>query len=161
MTIEHLANTDFEKLSGKYQNIYDTIFGRIKHNPTNVSDKNIALTDRLFNFHPGKHLDNNSIIEFQFVSSRRAKVNYYHNDSLMFSKKLRGRIMNGYFYGRPKFLLIPFMPIFYWHNFQRVRISKIGDDLIVDHTLNFLGFVIIAGSSQRGRSTTIYKRAKT
>ena len=94
----------------------------------------------------------------KFLSHKRATVTAYQNGAVLFSKSIRGRFKNGYFYAKPKMFIIPFFPIFYAHNFKRVRIGKIGSDLVIDHTLKSWGFALMAGGSDRGRSTSIYKR---
>jgi hypothetical protein len=56
--------------------------------------------------------------------------------------------------------LIPFFPVFYVHNFEQVRIGKVENDIVVDHTIKMWGFSLIAGGSDSGRSTSIYKKGK-
>lgn len=99
-------------------------------------------------------------MEIKFISVKKGVVNVLQNDTVLFTKNIRGKIRNGYFYVRPKIFIIPFFPILYWHNFERVRIGKIGDDIVIDHTLRSWGFALFAGGSDNGQSTSIYKAIK-
>ena len=157
-SIEPIKKGEFEKLNGKYHDIQDTVFGRIDHYPwRGVDENNRRLIDRLFVFYPNKAYEKEVAVEIKFVSYKRATVNAYQNGTILFTKDIHGKFKKGYFYVRPKIFIIPFFPILYWHNFERVRIGKVGDNIIVDHTLKSWGFALFAGGSDNGLSTSIYK----
>lgn len=160
-SIEPIQKGEFAKLNGKYNDIQDTVFGKMEHYPgSGIDENNKRLIDRLFIFYPNKASEKGITVEIKFTSNKKATVNTYQNGTILFTKNIHGKFKNGYFYVRPKIFIIPFFPILYWHNFERVRIGKIQDDIIVDHTLKSWGFAFIAGGSDNGLSTSIYKRRK-
>ena len=159
--IEPIKKNEFEKLNGRYYNFQDTVFGKITHNPARgIDENNKKLLDRLFVFLPDKAYDNVVTVEIKFISNRLATVNVYENDVFIFTKNISGKIKNGYFYVSPKVFIVPFFPIFYWHNFEQVRIGKVGNDIVLDHTLNSWGITLFGGGSDKGFSTSIYKKLK-
>jgi len=156
--IEPIRKGEFAKLNGRYNDIQDAVFGKMEHYPGRGQDENNRrLIDRLFNFYPDKADENGISVELKFTSNKRAIVNAYQNGTVLFTKVIHGKFKNGYFYLRPKIFIVPFFPILYWHDFERVRIGKIGDNIIVDHTLKSWGFALFAGGSDNGLSTSIYK----
>ena len=125
-----------------------------------INENNRNLLDRLFIFFPDKAYENDVTVKFEFVTKRKANVSAYQHGQIFLSKRIRGRFKNGYFYVKPKIFLIPFFPVLYVHNFERVRIGKIENDIVVDHTIKMWGFALFAGGSDSGRSTSIYKTEK-
>ncbi len=159
--IDNLQKNDFVKLNGIYQNSQDTVFGQIVHMPYRGINENIRnLIDRLFIFYPDKAYESNVTVKFEFISKRQANVSAYQNGQIFLTKKIGGKFKNGYFYVKPKMFLIPFFPVLYVHNFERVRIGKVENDIVVDHTIKMWGFALFAGGSDSGRSTSIYKTEK-
>jgi len=159
--IDNLQNNDFVKLNGTYKNSQDTVFGKIAHMPyRGINENNRNLLDRFFIFFPDKAYENDVTVKFEFISKRQANVCAYQNGQIFLSKKIRGKFKNGYFYVKPKIFLIPFFPILYVHNFERVRIGKFENDIVVDHTIKMWGFALFAGGSDSGQSTSIYKTEK-
>jgi hypothetical protein len=157
--IEPINKNEFTKLNGRYKNIQDTVFGKIEHYPgRGIDENNKGLLDRLFIFYPNNVYNKETTVEINFISNKKATISAYQNGAFLFTKTIRGKFKKNYFYVRPKVFIIPFFPVFYWHNFERVRIGKIGNDIILDHTLNSWAFVLIAGGSDSGFSTSIYKR---
>jgi len=155
--ILQLNENNYENLNGLYKNYEDTVFGKIIHSPSRGMDETKRkLLDRLFVSIPNEAYNKNIIVEFKFISKKEAIINAYQKDSLLFTKSINGKLKNGYFYVKPRVFIIPFFPIFYWHNFERVRISKSNNNLIVDHSLKMWGFALIAGGSDNGLTTSIY-----
>jgi len=160
-SIEPIPENELTKLDGRYSDLQDTVFGKIEHFPARGMDENNRrLLDRLFNFYPNKAYEKGTTVEIKFTSNKNATVNAYQNGTILFTKNVHGKVKKGYFYVRPKIFIIPFFPVFYWHNFEKVRIGKIGNDIIVDHTLRSWGFALFAGGEDTGRSTSIYKALK-
>jgi len=83
------------------------------------------------------------------------------NGKLIFKKSLRGKFKDGYFLFRPKFYILPFLPLAYAHNFERGRIGFTEDhQLILDYSKRMWAFALVAGSSEKGRTRSIYNRRK-
>ena len=160
-SIEPIKKSEFAKLNGRYNDIQDTVFGKIRHHPEGgIDENNRRLLDRLFIYYHGQANEKGTIVEIKFTSDKRATVNAFQNGTILFTKNIHGKFKNGYFYVRPKIFIIPFFPILYWHNFERVRIGKIGDNIIVDHTLKSWGLALVGGGSDNGLSTSIYRPTK-
>lgn len=157
-SIEPIPVNELTRLDGRYNNFQDTVFGKIEHFPLGGGvENNRTLLDRLFVNYPENGYDKWMFIEIKFTTNKNAVVYAYQNGALLFSKNIRGKLKNGYFYLRPKMFIIPFFPVFYWHNFERIRIGKTGNDIVVDHSLMSWGFALFAGGSDYGLSTSIYK----
>jgi hypothetical protein len=154
-----INNDNFSILNGTYKNVQDTVFGEIVHYPyrsRNENDK--TLSERLFLFSPKGDTSKKSTIQFTFNTHRKCTVTMFNGTQTIHTKKLSGKIKNGYFYVRPKFLIIPFFPVWYEHQFKRVRITKTLDNyLVIDHTEKMWGFALVAGSKEKGRVTSLYK----
>jgi hypothetical protein len=157
--VEKIKKGEYEKLNGVYYNNQDTVFGNFIHLPgDHIDPKKIELINRLFFFFDENNWGKESSVELNFLSNKKAVVNCYQNDSLVYSKIIKGKLKKNYFYVRTTIFIIPFYPVFYWHNFEKVRIGKVGNHLIVDHTLNSYGFMLFAGGSINGRTSSIYLR---
>lgn len=156
--VEKINQQNFKELNGTYSNRQDTVFGGIEHRPyRGVNEYNKTLLDRLFIFYPNETYHDSVIIKLDFISSKKARVQALKNDSIIFSRDIRGKIKRGYFYVRPRILMIPFFPVLYVHNFQRIRIGMVNDGIIIDHTIRMWGFALFAGASENGRSSAIYQ----
>lgn len=89
--------------------------------------------------------------QLHFTSNRRGSLSGYYNHPLLFSKKIRGRVKKGYFYLRTQWYILPFFPIWYVQDFQRIRISKTEKGLVLDHRINTWGFALVAGGEEKGK----------
>jgi hypothetical protein len=156
--IEPIKKNEFAKINGRYKNIQDTVFGKINSYYYGEIDSDKRLLDRLFIFFPRKGYSKEITVEINFVSNKKASVRAYQNETMLFTKSIRGKFKKGYFYVRPKIFIIPFFPVYYWHNFERARIGIIENSIVIDHYSKSWGFALIAGGSEYGHSTVIYKR---
>ncbi len=161
IAVEPLEKSDFAKLNGRYCDAQDTVFGHIRQYPKPASLPNErSLARRLFFSHNDWHEYEEKSVELTFTSQKKATVSLYQNDSLIYTKYIRGKFRDGYFYVRPKILFIPFFPVFYVHRFERARLGKMGNDLVVDHSICSTGFALLGGGSNNGRNTAIYRNNK-
>lgn len=159
MMVEQLDKRDFTALNGIYCDIQDTVFGEASQYPKPARNPNeISLASRLFMNSKDWHDHSEKTVEINFTTHKKATVNLYQNDSLIFTKYMRGNFRNGYFYLRPKALIIPFFPVFYVHRFQSARIGKMGNKLIVDHSWAASGFALLGGGMSKGNNTAIYEK---
>jgi hypothetical protein len=168
--IEQLNNTDFQALNSTYSFNYDTIFGKIKHDPYDgLSDhQRISLLNQLFRKFPKTAWrdENNQVIDprekwikIEFLSARQARISFYHNDRFVFSGNIHGKFKYGYFYLRPKMYVVPLIPLVFGYHFERTRIGKTRDDrLLIDHSINRWLFALVSGSKDNGVVTTIFKK---
>lgn len=167
-----LKGDNFKEIEGTYSNSFDTIAGKIDHYPYDgVSmDKRVTILSQLFHNYPDASWidENNSVIDpkdkwikIVFESKRKATVSMYNDNKFVFSKNIRGKFKNGYFYLRPKIYVIPLVPLVFAYNFERARMGKtINNDLIIDYTVKRWGFSIFSGSEDKGAVSSVYKRKK-
>ena len=161
LKIEETTKLDFSELGGTYRNSIDTSFGEIEHSPQRgIQEDRLKLCDRLFLFPPDSGYNENVFIKLNFVSKNDATLEVYNQKGILSSKSIKGKFKNGYFYVKPRVYIIPFFPIYYIHSFERVRIGKSKDYLVVDHTMNAWGFALFGGGSDIGRSTSLYQKIK-
>ena len=169
---DRLSKHNYHELNGIYSNCHDTILGRLEHAPYDGYSEPEMLNSQdiisqLF-FNPpessyreidGKIIQpNEKWIKIEFLTKRKAIVSMYHNDRFVFSKIIHGKFRNGYFYLRPKIFIIPLVPIVFGYYFERARIGKSSKNLLIDYTINMWGFAIAAGSSEKGYTSSVYKR---
>lgn len=171
---DKLSEHNFHELNGIYSNCHDTIIGRLEHAPYDgyselemlnsqdiISQLFLKTPESSFREVNGKIIKpNEKWIKIEFLSKRKAIVSMYHNDRFVFSKIIHGKFRNGYFYLRPKIFIIPLVPLVFGYYFERARIGKSSEDLLIDHTINMWGFAIAAGSSEKGYTSSVYKRNK-
>jgi len=167
-----LTKDNFEQLNGTYSNSFDTIVGTIIHSPYDIEndEKIVNILRQLFRIFPqtawidenGKMINpNEKWIKIELNSVKKATISMYHNEKFIYSKNIHGKFKNGYFYLRPKIYVIPLFPLVFVQNFERARLGKtIDDDLIIDYTVNRCGFALVAGSSDKGATSSIYKKKK-
>lgn len=170
---EYVANPmhggNVNALDGMYSNKYDTIIGKLSHGPYagfNPMINTSAATQLIWSVPEAyyRNRDGNQIksedklLKLEFLTKRKAFVSLYENETLLFSKKIRGKVKGNFFYLRPKAFVLPFVPLLFGYHFERARIGKSGDNLIIDYSINSWGFALIAGSSDKGYTSTVYKR---
>lgn len=160
--IERLNDKNCHLINGFYANAQDTAFGRIVHTPDigGYKDYRNRLLERFFIALPGKVYERDVVVKLTCLSKTKINVTALRQDNELFSRNIRGKYKNGYFYLRPKFIFIPFFPIYYVHNFERARISKTENTIIIDHTISMWGFAIFAGAGDFGNSTSMYLEVK-
>lgn len=159
--IEQLNKNQFQNLNGIYRNYQDTAFGQIITTPKQGEKlKNYGLLDRLFIFIPNEAYSDSTLVEIEFVTDKKAIVKSYNNGMLIFSRKLKGELKNGYFYVNPKLLIIPFFPLVYYHTFEQVRIGKVGQNIIIDNSVKMCAFSLLFWGIgfDKGTMTTIYTK---
>ncbi len=163
-----LSKANYSDLNGIYSDSHSKISGELEYAPGQGFDEleMQTIVKQLFLYIPQSYWQNNQgeippnekWIKIEFESSKKATVSMYHNDKFIFSKKIRGRFKDGYFYLRPKWYIIPIVPFYCAYVFQRTRIGKSGSNLLMDYSTNMCGFATFAGFSYRGYSSSVYKR---
>ena len=170
-TIDNIGKSNLSELNGTYMNQHDTVVGKLRYTPGSGFDEleELSILNQLFLSVPkiawrdslGTMIEpDEKYIQIEFINSHKAKISFYHNDKFIFTKKIRGKIKNGYFYLRPKAFVIPLIPLIFGYSFQRTRIGKSRDNLIIDYTVNQWGFALVAGSSNKGYSSSVFKEIK-
>lgn len=163
---------NYQALNGTYSNVSDTAIGTSYNNHYNTSAKPVAKTNliqSLVTFLPQQPVerDSNGIIKkekewvnIEFVSAKKAILSYYRNEEFLCSKSIKGTFKNGYFYRRPRWYFIPFIPLFFGYKNELIRIGKSGDQLIVDHYDNSFIFLLVGGGWNKERSKSVYPSKK-
>jgi hypothetical protein len=167
--VEAITAGNFKELNGTYSNNFDTLAGKIIHysyDALNDTQRVTILSQLFLNFPETAWRDENGKminpkekwIKIEFQSKNQAIISMYHNDKFIFAKNIHGRVKKGYFYLRPKPIIVPLFPLIFGYNFKKVRIGKVENNLIIDCTLNRWLFAIFAGSSDRWFASSIYKK---
>ncbi len=160
--IEQLNEKNCHLINGFYSNNQDTAFGKIVHTPgkERLKDYRNKLLERFFIVLPGEVYEKGVVVQIKCLSKTKINVTALQQGNEVFTRNIRGKYKNGYFYLRPKIIFIPFFPIYYVHNFERARISKTANSIMIDHTIRMWGFSIFAGSGDSGNSTSMYLELK-
>lgn len=169
---DQLTKNNYHELNGTYFSQNDTIRGELVHFPYDgyseqerLQNFNIlhqlllSVPQSAFRGEDGQRIEpNEKWITIEFVSKNKAIISLYHNERFVFSKKIHGRFKKDYFYLRPKIWVMPLIPLVFGYDFERARLGKSGDYLTIDYRINMWGFVIAAGSSEKGYASSIYKK---
>lgn len=169
--VDQLPPDSVQALNGTYSNTPDSIIGEITHGPDEISDfEQLTILEQFFWSIPetagrdstGEYVDPETMhVTIEFQTLKRATVSLYHNDMFIFSKDIKGKFKNGYFYLRPKIVILPLVPLLVGYRFERARIGKLSDMLVIDYTINRWAFGLVAGSSDQGTSSSIYMPLRT
>lgn len=170
--ITPVSSENHEILNGTYSNLSDTACGTYYNNNFNDSGKTVSRSDLIRSFTkilPSKSVepDSNGLVKqakewinIEFVSEKKATVSFYRDEQFCFSKTIRGKFKKGYFYRRPRFYFIPFVPLFFGYKNELVRIGKSGDQLVVDHYDNSFLFLLVGGGWNKERTKSVYSIRK-
>lgn len=166
---DYISKSNFHELNGNYTNQCDTVFGKIKEKaPVVLTElKSTTILDELLWTSPEKSfrgVDGEIIrpeekwIKIEFTSRKKATISMFHNEKFVFSKQIHGKAKKGYFYLRPKVIILPLFPLFFGYSFERTRIGKSGDSLIIDSSGNTWMVAFISGVIHRGYASSIYNK---
>ncbi|MGV3611381.1 MAG: hypothetical protein ACO1N0_10555 [Fluviicola sp.] len=170
--ITPVTRENYKLLNGRYSNLSDTACGTFYNNHFNDSKQAVSSSDlmkSLTRFKPSKPLgsDSNGLVKpvkewvnIEFVSAKKATVSFYRNERVCFSKTIRGKFKSGYFYRRPKWYFVPFVPLFFGYKNEQLRIGKSGDQLLVDHYDNSFLFLLVGGGWNKECTKSVYSIPK-
>ena len=164
-----ISKNTLHELNGIYSNQSDTVYGKVKDkSPFLSTDLNsTAILDQLLFAPPTKSyrgMDGEIIkpeekwIKIEFTSRKKATISMFYNEKFIFSKNIHGKSKKGYFYLRPKVIILPLFPLFFGYSFERTRIGKSGDSLIIDSSENTWIVAFISGVIHRGYTSSIYNK---
>jgi len=145
----NLVDTNIISLAGRYEvSVKDTF-----------REKNASLTWDIFDrgYNPKS---NHDFIEIEIQSSRQIKVSYWDSLTLIKSKAFKGRLKNGYFNFKRRYLIAPTIVI----NLYRNRVLRIGllpnKNLITDyHQISLGTFYLILPYLERKKEYAVeFKR---
>ncbi len=161
-----VTKKSYTVLNGVYANKPDTTIGKYYHGPNDrrSADFRPHLMDQFFLSQPktvyqyrdSTLTDAGQWVKLEFSTAKKLTLSLYYRDRFIFSKQLKGRFKNGYFYGRQKFFIIPVYPLFFGYNFQRTRIGKHQDKLLVDLRQRQWVFLIFSGTNDKVRTTALF-----
>lgn len=157
----------FKELSGTYSDKSDTMLGINYHGPGSGRKEPYqrSILDHLFMNVPEEAYrtlsgttipDEERWVEMKFISEKRLIVSAYQNDRFIFARVVRGKLRNGYFYLRPRNFIIPFVPLFLGYYFEKARIGKCGQRLVIDYRLRDWGFALVAGGTDKVHTSSVY-----
>lgn len=158
-TINKLDKEDFRQLNGRYSNAPDDGRGRLLRSQYNGEYRPESLWANIDHYQPGSSSDwSNQTVDIEFLSANKALFRLYQGDSLIDKKKVRGKFKDGYFYKRPFMVIMPFIPVLFGYNTNRLRIGKAENVIVVDYKWNIWMFFLLAGQSEKGQSSLIFSK---
>jgi hypothetical protein len=144
-----LTPTNIELINGRYEvNSTDSL---------NNNDLHWIIFDSGYN-----RKDSIESIELKVINNKKILITHYDGDSIVESKIFHGKIKDGYFQFRRKYLVIPILFV----NLYRNRILRIGilknSDLITDYNQISLGtfYFIFPFYSNKRNNNFEFKRIK-
>lgn len=166
-----IQNVDRQNLNSLNKENLKTIEGTYANRPNNYPIDTVRLTDavshpitksfwfQVDNYKDWKQDWPNQTIILKVVSDKKIIAELYEDGKMINQKKLKGKIKDGYFYGRPFFIVLPFIPIVWGYNTHRYRIGLIDTDLVIDKKTNYWMAALIVGSDKKEQvSLTFDKR---
>jgi hypothetical protein len=145
-----LQETDYLQLNGRYINTPIDSLGTSLWTNLSIKDKE-KKTKKLMNW-------KNQNVDLHFVSSKKIDARLYQGDTLLQYSKIKGRLKNGYFFPRQKFILIPFFPILYFSHNEKIRIGIISNILVIDNSYNTVAFMLMGGGNQHESSNRYLRK---
>lgn len=95
-------------------------------------------------------------VKVDFIRKNRIRLVLYKNNKDEIERIIKGHIRNGYC--KQRFIVYPFIPLFFGYNSHRFRIGKMYDNLVIDFKWSYWGFAIVGGGDGKGQSRTSYKK---
>lgn len=157
--VTKLEKTDFRKLNGQFSNYPSVSIGTEESYLVSTFEP-LSLWSHIDGLRQFGAEDSirEECVTFDFVSGKRAVAKLWNKSELKETKKIRGRIKDGYFYRRPYFVVYPLVPLVFGYKTYRYRIGVNDGSLVVDYRWDFWAFAIAAGGFGHGRSHSIYER---
>jgi hypothetical protein len=155
----NLTKENYKKLKGTYTNYPDTSIGEFLVKPHGRPFSPETLWRLLKR--PSIYREDSlkiQCVKIEFLSHKKVMLKLIKSDSTLDSKIIKGRIKNGYFYRRQKFLIMPLFPAFFGYGSERYRLGLDNNLLIIDYRLEDWWFVIFAGSSRNKTCNSKYKK---
>jgi len=150
--LDKITKTNYRKIEGTYNNA---------SNDSTIKVVNEVTKSLWFQIGYENWRDtnwNNQRVVLKFVTDKKIIAELYQNGELINHKTIKGKIKDGYFYRRPFFIVIPFIPLVFGYNTHRYRIGLIDNNLIVDNKENFWVFAIAAGNTENKQTTLTYDK---
>lgn len=86
-------------------------------------------------------------VKLEFKNRRSVRVDLIdQNGFVVKNKTVHGKLRDGYFYIRRKFMIFPFFPILYGYLNKKSRFCLDGDSLHIDFSRNLWIFALMAGA---------------
>ena len=171
-----LTAENYTELNGTYSNEADTACGTYRNDKEGDSTFQVTwntlipllithVPEKAYTFRrdsTGKILPQEpGWLKMEFTSPKSVTLSFYRNDQFIFSDTIRGRFKKGYFYRNPRWYFAPFIPLFFAHKNELLRIGKSGDNLVVDYYNRSWGMLFAVGGSSKERSKSVYPKKKS
>lgn len=159
--LSKLEKTDFKKLEGQFSNYPTTSEINIEREMFSSNYTQLTLWSQFDEYQYKDSIERlkEQIVTLDFISSRKAVAKLWDSGELIKTKKVKGRIKNGYFYYRNHFIVFPLFPIVFGYDTYRYRIGlTTKDSIVIDNKWNYWGFAIIAGGFSKGQTSAEFGR---
>lgn len=126
-TADKAQINSFEAFEGRYHNLPDTFEIEEFRGRTFYGKENYYLWN-VFSTHKGK-VDHQKwgqcSVQIDFLTDKKAEISLIYEDSIIQSRKIRGKFENGYFHKRPAFLIIPLFPLAFGYNTDATDLDSV------------------------------------
>jgi hypothetical protein len=159
LPMDPLCCSNINLLNGTYFNNPDSFSDKVFiSEPPSIQD--IGLFNKMLfrKFNLGNVA--NQKINICFLSKNKINLTLSEQDTTVVSWTINGKFKSGYFYGRQKYVVIPFIPLLWGYRFQRFRIGSSGEYLILNFRTNQWAAGPFFGYSENGTFSAIYKKLK-
>ena len=152
---------NFNKISGNYNNIPDTLLNSnltlIENNYIKPSYSILNLLDR--SLKKFSYREDSLDINLKIINHNSILLKASKNDTIFYEKLIKGKVKrNKYFYPKRTFFLIPIPLVYFSFQSSRSRLYVKDETLIFDHASNWWGMVFIFGLSGRDENRMIYNK---
>lgn len=152
-----LNNKNYYSLNGTYSNTATQSNSSIEIAPHGGSEIEMRLYQIVSNSTYSNKFENKKV-EIEFVNAKKGMVFLYENDTLVDKNVFRGKFKDGYFYSRRKGFVVPLIPLIFSYNFNRFRIKKSNNLIIVDYIVNKAAYGVFLGYSEKGSYSGLYEK---
>jgi hypothetical protein len=130
--IIYLDNSNYQILNGSYHNTQAAVFDEQHLRFYGQLERNQSLIDRFF-INDKKEWSNADEIKLNMINHNKLDVNVLREDTVIASKIFKGKLKNGYFQFRTRVFMLPFLPVFFLFETNKVQIGKSKNAIVVNH----------------------------
>ena len=156
--IDTLSYSGSDLLSGTYSNAPDTSVNKIAIGPHYPSFSQTSLFNKMSFRKQNTANPEKQKLCISILSKNRLKLILLEENKPVEELTIRGKFASGYFYGRQKIFLLPFIPLLWGYRFERFRIGRSGEHLIINFRTNQWAFGLFFGYSENGTFSGLYRK---
>lgn len=161
---ENLTELNYNELNGTYSNYPEKFIGGIVKTPKNyhppISIIGLYGNDFDYSHRLPEWDEKKRKINLKFISNKKLQLTLYQKDSIVGKKVIKGKLKNGFFYSKRKTRIYPIPPLIFGYEFEKFRIGKNKNFIILDYSTNIWVGGFMVGESEKGNYSAIFKRVE-